>query len=270
MNPNLESCPDPWERGQIATVNLLGTPQLITNYEGLLDLLPEWARKQEPTAVEFCNTQIAAKRRIDPAFMNATSAYDFFIPDGMPLIWCLRAMGVPIKDRVYGPTFMRYAISHEFKLRHYFMGGSEQTLEKLVERARVLSGGKFQLVGATHRYWKQEDSPAIIEEINRLSPDVVWIGLGTPKQQQWIRDNKHLIARGVLLTVGFAFDVNAGTKRDAPMWMQRLGITWVFRISQEPSRLLGRYFKYNSYFVLLCLLDLTRFVLAKLKKRMTR
>jgi len=251
----------------VTCVNLLGTPQLITDYERLLALLPVWARKPEPTAAEFCNTQIVAKRRVDPAFTTATSAYDLFIPDGMPLIWCLRAMGVPMKDRVYGPTFMRHALIHESKLKHYFMGGSAQTLKKLVEQARVLSGGKFQLVGATHRYWKQEDSPAIIEEINRLSPDVVWIGLGTPKQQQWIKDNKHLIARGVLLTVGFAFDVNAGTKRDAPMWMQRLGITWIFRISQEPSRLLGRYLKYNAWFVLLCLFDLARFVLARMKKR---
>jgi len=247
-------------------VNLLGTPQVITDYAGLLAILPEWARRDGPTAVEFCNTQVIAKRRIDPVFIDATRAYDYFIPDGMPLIWCLRAMGVAIRDRIYGPTFMRYALTHESKLRHYFLGGSALTSEKLVERARALSGGKFQLAGANHRYWKSEDSPAIIEEINRLAPDVIWIGLGTPKQQEWVRDNKRLISRGVLLTVGFAFDVNAGTKRDAPLWMQRLCLTWVFRISQEPSRLVGRYLKYNSWFVWLCLYDLARFVAGNLKR----
>jgi N-acetylglucosaminyldiphosphoundecaprenol N-acetyl-beta-D-mannosaminyltransferase len=251
----------------ISKVDLLGTPQLITDYEGLLGMLPQWARRPGPTAVEFCNTQVVAKRRIEPVFSEATAAYDYFIPDGMPLIWCLRAMGVPIRDRIYGPTFMRYALIRETNLTHYFLGGSALTSQKLVEQARVLSGGKFQIAGANHRYWKPEDGPAIIEEINRLSPDVIWVGLGTPKQQEWVRDNKRQIARGVVLTVGFAFDVNAGTKRDAPMWMQRLCLTWIFRISQEPSRLLGRYLKYNIWFVLLCLLDLTRFVAAGLKKR---
>jgi N-acetylglucosaminyldiphosphoundecaprenol N-acetyl-beta-D-mannosaminyltransferase len=138
------------------------------------------------------------------------------------------------------------------------MGGLEETSRKLVEQAAILSGGGFRVVGATHRYAKPSDSPPIIEEINRLSPDVIWVGLGTPKQQQWIHDNKHLIHRGVLLAVGFAFDVNAGTKRDAPMWMQRRGITWMFRISQEPSRLLGRYLRYYTCFLWLVLVDSLR------------
>jgi N-acetylglucosaminyldiphosphoundecaprenol N-acetyl-beta-D-mannosaminyltransferase len=249
-------------------VNLLGTPQLITDYAGLLSYLPEWAGRPVPTAVEFCNTQIVTKRRVDLSFAEATAAFDYFVPDGMPLIGCLQVMGVSIEDRVYGPSFMRYALSHESKLTHYFLGGSAVTSEKLVEQARLLSGGKFHLVGANHNYWKPADSPPIIEEINRLSPDVIWIGLGTPKQQEWVRANKSLIARGVLLTVGFAFDVNAGTKRDAPRWMQRLYLTWVFRISQEPRRLLGRYLKYNSLFVWFCLIDGVRFLGRKIKRRL--
>ena len=240
------------------SVNLLGTPLLATDYRGLLDLLPQWAARPAPTAVEFCNTQVISMRRMDRAFIEATAVFDYFLPDGMPLIWCLRAMGIKIEDRVYGPAFMRYALGHEKKLTHYFMGGLEETSRKLVEQAGVLSGGAFRVVGATHRYAKPSDSPPIIEEINRLSPDVVWVGLGTPKQQQWIHDNKHLIHRGVLLAVGFAFDVNAGTKRDAPMWMQRRGITWIFRISQEPSRLLGRYLRYNTWFLWLVLVDFFR------------
>ncbi len=267
MNPDCDPVFVSSEGKPVLTVNLLGTPQLITDYAGLLSLLPEWARRPVPTAAEFCNTQIVAKRRIDPLFIEATANYDYFLPDGMPLVWCLRAMGIAIRDRVYGPTFMHYALSYETKLTHYFLGGSALTSEKLVEQARLLSGGKFQVVGANHRYWKPEDAGPIVEEINRLSPDVVWIGLGTPKQQEWIRANKDKIARGVLLTVGFAFDVNAGTKRDAPMWMQRLCLTWIFRISQEPRRLLSRYLKYNTWFVLLCLLDLGRFVVVSVKRR---
>jgi N-acetylglucosaminyldiphosphoundecaprenol N-acetyl-beta-D-mannosaminyltransferase len=242
------------------TIPLLGTPLVVTDYEALLETVVAWAGQPGVTAVEFCNTQIVAMRRSDHHFKEVTSAYDYFIPDGMPLIWCLRAMGANLRDRVYGPTFLRHAMSHDRKLKHYFLGGSAKTSRKLIEKAQELSGGKFQVVGANSSYSKPEDSAPIVEEINRLSPDVIWVGLGTPKQQQWIHDNKSHLTRGVVLTVGFAFDVNAGTKLDAPMWMQRLGLTWLFRISQEPRRLLGRYLKYNTWFVWFCLIDLARYM----------
>jgi len=250
---------------EVSIVSLLGTPLVITDYQGLFGALSDWARRPGPTAAEFCNTQIVAMRRTDPGFMTATSSYDYFIPDGMPLIWCLGAMGVRLRDRVYGPTFMRYTMTHEKEMKHYFLGGNEITSRKLIEKARILSDGRFQIVGANYRYSGPADSDAVVDEINRLSPDIVWIGLGTPKQQRWIHDNKHRIARGVLLTVGFAFDVNAGTKLDAPMWMQRLGLTWLFRLWCEPRRLFGRYLKYNSWFVFFCLLDLFRYFTKRAK-----
>lgn len=89
----------------------------------------------------------------------------------------------------------------------------------------------------------------ILEEINRLSPDFIWIGLGTPKQQAWINNYKSKIRRGILLGVGFAFDVNAGIKRDAPAWMQRRGMTWIYRLCSEPRRLAVRYLRNNSLFL---------------------
>ena len=239
-------------------VPLLGTPLVVTDYAGLLGMLPGLAARRAPTAIEFCNTQIVSMRRLDPLFRETTGAFDYFVPDGMPLVWCLRALGARLRDRVYGPAFLRYALIHETKLRHYFLGGSELTSQKLVEQARLLSDGKFQVAGANHRYHGPADADAILKEIRRLAPDVIWVGLGTPKQQEWVRDNKVLLARGVVLTVGFAFDVNAGTKRDAPTWMQRVGLTWLFRLTQEPGRLFGRYLKYNTAFVALVLIDGTR------------
>jgi N-acetylglucosaminyldiphosphoundecaprenol N-acetyl-beta-D-mannosaminyltransferase len=99
------------------------------------------------------------------------------------------------------------------------------------------------------------EETAVIEEINRLSPDFLWVGFGTPKQQAWVRRYKARIQRGVILTVGFAFDVNAGMKPDQPLWMQRLGLGWLFRLCSEPGRLLGRYLKYNSLFLWYLLWD---------------
>jgi N-acetylglucosaminyldiphosphoundecaprenol N-acetyl-beta-D-mannosaminyltransferase len=253
--------------GSSTRISLLGTPFLITNYRDLLKMVQDLALRPDSTVINFCNTQIVVMRRIDSAFIQATREFDYFVPDGMPLIWCLRALGANLSDRVYGPAFMSYSFCHETKLRHYFLGGSVALTEKLVEQAHKMSGGKFQLVGAHHGYFDPGDMDAILAEINQLSPDVIWVGLGTPKQQQWASEYRHRITRGVLLTVGFAFDVNAGTKRDAPMWMQRMGITWLFRVSQEPWRLSGRYLKYNTWFLLLILSDLTRYFLRPILPR---
>jgi N-acetylglucosaminyldiphosphoundecaprenol N-acetyl-beta-D-mannosaminyltransferase len=210
-------------------------------------------------ALDFANTQIVTMRRHEPDFRELTSGYDCFPPDGMPLIWCLNQAGAGLQDRVYGPTFMR-----EFLTRapdgftHYLLGGSEECGKKLRERfERVNPAVRF--VGAFHGKCNLDgrfEGPAeteVIEEINRLSPDFIWVGFGTPKQQAWTRLHKPLIRRGVILTVGFAFDVNAGMKPDAPGWMQRLGLTWVFRLCSEPRRLFGRYLRYNllfSYYLL--------------------
>ena len=227
------------------TYELLGTPLLATTYERLIARCHELARSGRTGAVDFTNTHIVTARRADPAFREATSRIDHFIPDGMPLIWCLNRRGAGLDDRVYGPTFMRRCLEASPEpWTHYLLGGSPACVAAL--RARF---GSRHIVGARDGYFPAADEPAIIEEINQLSPDFIWIGLGTPKQQEWIHRYKSELHRGVLLAVGFAFDVNAGLKKDAPAGMQRLGLTWLFRLLSEPRRLFARYLRYNSLFL---------------------
>jgi len=164
-------------------------------------------------------------------------------------------MGAGLTDRVYGPTFMRRCVlATPEPFTHYLLGGSEECLAKL--RSVFLNENpNIKIVGAQHGYFRPDEDEQIIAELNRLSPDFIWVGLGTPKQQAWMHKNKARIHHGVLFAVGFAFDVNAGTKPDAPLWMQKLGLTWIFRILSEPHRLLGRYLRYNSLFVFYLLKD---------------
>ena len=116
--------------------------------------------------------------------------------------------------------------------------------------------GSFHGMVGTDGCVKDGCENELIEEINRLSPDFIWVGLGTPKQQAWIHRNKRRLRRGVIFGVGFGFDVNAGMKRDAPGWMQRSGLTWLYRLASEPRRLAGRYLKYNTLFLAYLLRDL--------------
>ena len=234
---------------------VLGTALQVTTYRELTEACQQRSREPGCVTVDFSNTQIVTMRRHEPEFRALTDAMDYFIPDGMPLIWCLNAQGAGMKDRVYGPTFMRQCVlASPAPFTHYFLGASEECLVKL-KSFFLGENPAIQVVGSHDGYFKASESDAIVEEINRLSPDFLWVGLGTPKQQAWIHENKARIRRGVILAVGFAFDVNAGTKPDAPLWMQRFGLTWIYRIASEPRRLLGRYLRWNSLFLFYLLRD---------------
>jgi len=242
-------------------MQVLGTQLLVTDYAGLSDQCQQWARGSAPVALDFANTQIVTMRRHEPWFRELTNAYDYFPPDGMPLVWCLNRSGAKLRDRVYGPTFMRdflKGVPGDFT--HYLLGGSEECGARLREISQQ-SNPKLNFVGSFHGRCLLDGrlegaaEQQIIADLNRLSPDFIWVGFGTPKQQAWVKHHKHMLRRGVILTVGFAFDVNAGMKPDAPAWMQRLGLTWVFRLWSEPRRLGPRYFRYNLLFLYYLLRD---------------
>ena len=236
-------------------LHVLGTPLVVTTYAEWTEQLGRLAGSARTTVVDFTNTHIVTMRRHDAGFRELTRGVDFFVPDGMPLIWCLNFQGAGLRDRVYGPTFMRHALVLGAPLlTHYFLGGSEECVGRL--RESFLAGNPAaKIVGVRNGYFGREDEAGIVREINALSPDCIWVGLGTPKQQEWIARNRAAIGRGVLLAVGFAFDVNAGTKPDAPAWMQRWGLTWWYRLCAEPRRLAGRYAKYNGLLLFYLLLD---------------
>ena len=244
-----------------STFHVLGTPLLATDYERLAAACLQWATLPRAIALDFANTQIVTLRRHEPAFLELTSAYDCFPPDGMPLISCLNRAGARLQDRVYGPTFMRkFLASAPPGSTHYLLGGSEECGEKLRQLFGRLNP-RLKFVGAFHgrcdpdgRLEAQAETE-ILADIARLSPDFIWVGFGTPKQQAWVKRHKHLVRRGVILTVGFAFDVNAGMKPDAPPWMQKLGLTWVYRLASEPRRLGPRYLRYNFLFLWYLLMD---------------
>lgn len=200
-------------------------------------------------SVDFTNVHIVAMRHGESAFREVTDTMDLFVPDSMVLTWAVNWQGGEMQDRVYGPSFLAHMIEHSPPgLRHFFLGASEQCLEKLLQVIRNRNPG-FQIAGAHHGYFSPDEGEDVLRIINDTKPDFVWVGLGTPKQQEWMHRFHGRVNAGVLLAVGFAFDVNAGTKSDAPQWMHPLGLTWLYRLLEEPQRLWRRYLKYNSIFV---------------------
>ena len=238
----------------VDSTRVLSTSLMETTYEDLSAVLLEAAsRDGGALAVDFANTHVVTMRRHDPKFMNLTACIDLIAPDGMPLVWAMNAKGANLEDRVYGPTFTRrFLASCPGDKTHYLVGGSEECGRKFREQMLALNPS-LNFVGGYHGRCsgdgELDDQKSVIADILEKRPDFIWVGLGTPKQYAWIHRIKPQLDHGVLLAVGFAFDVNAGMKPDAPAWMQRLGLTWIHRMASEPGRLAGRYLKWNTLFI---------------------
>lgn len=232
-------------------ITVLNTPCVLTDKVRLTDALCSLARRGDRPAlsVDFTNVHITALRTVDPAFFGTTANVDWFVPDSQVLSWAVSWLGGRDHARVYGPEFLDHFVRHgDASVTHYFLGASQECLDLLLARLKFLRPD-LKVVGSRNGYFKEADEEAILAEINRVRPDLLWVGLGTPKQQEWIHRHKARLDVGAALAVGFAFDVNAGTKKDAPRWMGPLGLTWLYRFACEPRRLFHRYFYYNSVFV---------------------
>ncbi|HET8755753.1 MAG TPA: WecB/TagA/CpsF family glycosyltransferase, partial [Solirubrobacteraceae bacterium] len=190
----------------------------------------------------------------DPALRAAVLSADFTVPDGQPLVWALRALGHPLEDRVYGPDLMEAACARAARTgrRFYLYGGRNPgALAQLARSLRLRYPG-LRIVGGQappFRELTDAEEEAVAADIKRSGADVVWVGLGVPKQEKWMARMRHRLSAPVLVGVGAAFDFHAGLIPQAPAWMQRSGLEWLFRLAQEPRRLWRRYLRYNPRFV---------------------
>jgi N-acetylglucosaminyldiphosphoundecaprenol N-acetyl-beta-D-mannosaminyltransferase len=188
--------------------------------------------------------------RGDAALRRIYNASWLTTPDGMPLVW-LGPSGV---ERVYGPDLMLAVCDagRAVGLTHYFYGGAPGVAEALCDRLAARFPG-LKIVGLSSppfRPLQPAEKAALGAEIARLQPDVIWVGLGTPKQERFMAEFAPILDAGVLIGVGAAFDFHSGRVRQAPRWIRRSGVEWLFRLCTEPRRLGPRYLKTNPLFVL--------------------
>lgn len=240
------------------TIEILGSPVACATYDSALECVKELASEPRATAVCPANTHILAEARHDPAFAEVLGQFDLILPDGMPVIWALNRCGAGLADRCYGPYFMRHTLRHTPRpWRHFFFGDSEECLAELRRVAAQLQPD-IEIVGAISppfRPFTEADEASFAESINRAEPDFVWVALPGVRMEQWIARCKKRCKHGVFLAVGDAFTLLTGRRRFAPEWMQRLGLTWLYRLSREPGRLGPRYLRYNALYLYYTFLD---------------
>lgn len=180
----------------------------------------------------------------DPGFRNTLQAADLVVPDGISLVWLGRLRGRRLRRRVYGPELLEGFFDHPASrgTRHFLYGGGPGVAESLaaVLARRYPGGHVVGTITPPFRALSADETDAIVAQINAAAPDVVWVGLSTPKQEIWMQRHRSRLRVPVLVGVGAAFDFISGRVRQAPRWLRDLGLEWFWRLVHEPRRLWRR------------------------------
>jgi N-acetylglucosaminyldiphosphoundecaprenol N-acetyl-beta-D-mannosaminyltransferase len=233
---------------------VLGVPLALTDYEETLAWIDGSIAHRQRGYLCVAAVHTVMLFQEDPELRDAVLNASFTVPDGQPLVWAMNALGHDLPHRVYGPDLMQKACERAVQTgaRMYLYGGRNQgALVQLALNLRRRFPG-LQIVGGyspPFRDLTDEETDAIAEEINRSRADIVWVGIGAPKQEKWMARMRDRLEAPVMIGVGAAFDFHAGLVAQAPPWMQKVGLEWAFRLGTEPRRLWRRYARYNPLFV---------------------
>lgn len=236
-------------------LNVLGVGVSAITMAQALATIDIWIAHRQQRYVCVTGVHGIMESQRDPLLRRIHNRAGLVTPDGMPLVWLCHLHGLRHVERVYGPDLMLALCEHSLAAgyRHYVYGGAEGVPELLAERLQQRFGG-LQVVGTCSppfRPLSTEEDQQVVAAINAAAPDIVWVGLSTPRQEHWMADHVGRLSAPVLIGVGAAFDFHSGRKRQAPRWIQRHGLEWFFRLLNEPRRLWRRYLINNPLFVLL-------------------
>jgi len=234
-------------------INFFGTWIDHQNETLQIEQITQFVQSNKAHFVTYSNVHVVVTAHKDAALRQAVNEADIASPDGKPIEFVARAKGLKSFRRCTGPDMM-LAVLKESEAKgytNYFYGSTQDTLDKLKDRLmRHYPNLKIlKMVSPPFRPMTEEEDQRIIEEMNTLSPDLIWVGLGAPKQEQWMYQKRSQIKRGVMLGVGAAFDFHTQKIKRAPAWMQNAGLEWFHRLLSEPKRLFKRYLVTNTLFM---------------------
>jgi N-acetylglucosaminyldiphosphoundecaprenol N-acetyl-beta-D-mannosaminyltransferase len=235
-------------------VHAVQIPDVIRRFEA-------WTAERGPSRfVAVCNVHMVMEARNNPRFLAMLNSSGLTVPDGKPLTWLGRYRGFDLKRRVYGPDlFQDFLASTRGKgYRHFFYGGHPEVTEKMVEIIQRRYPGT-EIAGhfsPPFRPLTEQEDDAIVAIIRESHADILWVGLGCPKQEVWMYEHCERLDVPAMVGVGQAFNIVAGSLKQAPAWMRENGLEWLFRLLLEPRRLWKRYLVYNTRFLFCIVLEL--------------
>ena len=226
-------------------VDVLGIHVSVTDMEHTVGTFARWIDRGERQLVCVSDMNALLHARADDRLTELYNTSGMTLPDGMPLVWAGKKAGFERMDRVCGPDLLERVMAEaaERGWTQYFFGGAdgvpEQLRETFTERHPEL-----RVVGAyspPYRALSEAEDAEIVNRMNEASPDIIWIGLGAPKQERWMAEHRDRLGAAILIGVGAAFDFHTGRLDRAPVWMQKSGLEWSYRLYKEPRRLWRRY-----------------------------
>lgn len=235
-------------------VNVLGVGISVINLQTALTAITEAVRQQRRGYICVTGVHGVMEAQADERFRRILNRSFLCTPDGMPMVWVGKMRGHREMSRVYGPDLMLSVCSwsETSGCRHFFCGGAPGVAEAL--RARLIKlFPKLQIVGCftpPFRSLNDGETRELREMVRLAKPDIFWVGLSTPKQEMFMAEYLHRLDATLMIGVGAAFDFHAGRVRQAPRWMQRSGLEWLYRLCHEPRRLAGRYLRNNPLFII--------------------
>jgi N-acetylglucosaminyldiphosphoundecaprenol N-acetyl-beta-D-mannosaminyltransferase len=250
------------EASKSSNTNILGVRISAIDMDSAVHRIEHWVRHRERTYVCVTGVHGLIECQRDEVLRQIHNAAGMVTPDGMPLVYLSRAAGQPHVRRVYGPDLM-LAVCERTQgqgTQHFLYGSTNETLERLSTKLRERFPD-LNICGSyspPFRALTADESDSIADRINSARPDIVWVGLSTPKQERWMAANRTRLNAPVLIGVGAAFDFHAGNVRQAPRWMQASCLEWLFRMLMEPRRLWRRYCFNNPLFLALLVAQVTR------------
>jgi len=229
---------------------VLGYPLVDVGVEGLIDVLVGRAAAGRRTTAAYLNAHTWNLADRDAEFRRALLACDVLYADGISLVWAARRLGSPLPERMtsadYAMEFARRCAEHGLSL--YLLGGGPG-IAAAAGAALAQAAPGLRVAGARHGFFGDGDSAAVIDEINAAAPDVLLVGMGSPRQERWLVDHAGALGAPLGWCVGALFDYLAGVERRAPRWMCRMGLEWLFRLAVDPEGKWRRYLVGNARFV---------------------
>jgi N-acetylglucosaminyldiphosphoundecaprenol N-acetyl-beta-D-mannosaminyltransferase len=242
-----------------ASIDVIGCPVTALSFQDQIETMAAWAARRESRMICAANVHMLMEAHARPDFAEVLHGADLVTPDGMPLVWMLRKLGARGQDRVAGmdllPALCRLA--QDRGLAVYFLGSTPEVLAKMRERLqREVPGLAIAgMESPPFRPLTADEDRQLVARINDSGANFVMVSLGCPKQERWMHAQRGNV-RAVMLGLGAAFPVYAGTTSMAPQWMRDSGIEWLYRLWQEPQRLAKRYLTTNLPFTFLALRQL--------------
>lgn len=223
------------------------------SWEGATEKIVAWGAARESRYICVCNVHSVVSTTLDPELRAAVNGADMSTPDGAPVAWVMRRLGFPYQERINGPDLMwRYlGVAERLGQTVFLYGSTEATLARLRESMAV-SFPRLIVAGTLsppYRLLSASEAEDEVRVINGSGANVLFVGLGCPKQEKWMAARRGRI-NALMIGVGAAFDYHSGTTRRAPLWMQRKGLEWLYRLCAEPRRLFKRYLITNTLFVI--------------------